>query len=237
MSADEHARTPTPAPARGGGPARPRRHDGRRRHAGGEGAGLLARRPSGCSAGCARSGSARRRRAGCSASLGVALSVIGPKHPRAGHQPHLRRASIGKQLPAGHHAGAGRRRRCAPQGRTSSPTCSPAWTSSPARASTSTRCATCCCSCSCSTSRPRCSCWLQGYVLNGVVQRTVLRLRARRRGQAPPAAAAATSTRVPRGELLSRVTNDIDNIQPDPAADAVSQLLTSLLTRRRRARR
>ena len=42
----------------------------------------------------------------------------------------------------------------------------------------------------------------------------------RGRGQDQPAAAAATSTRSPRGELLSRVTNDIDNIQPDDAADA-----------------
>ncbi len=31
--------------------------------------------------------------------------------------------------------------------------------------------------------------WLQGYILNGVTQRTVLRLRERRRGQAPPSAA------------------------------------------------
>ena len=31
--------------------------------------------------------------------------------------------------------------------------------------------------------------WAQAFILNGVVQRTVLRLRARRRGQAPPPAA------------------------------------------------
>ena len=38
------------------------------------------------------------------------------------------------------------------------------------------------------------SAWLQGYLLAGVVQRTIYRLRQRRRGQVRPAAAAATST-------------------------------------------
>ncbi len=70
--------------------------------------------------------------------------------------------------------------------------------------------------------------WLQGYVLNGVVQRTVLRLRAE---------VADKLNRLPlpyfdgqpRGEVLSRVTNDIDNIS-QTLSQTMSQLLTSLLT-------
>jgi ATP-binding cassette, subfamily B, multidrug efflux pump len=70
--------------------------------------------------------------------------------------------------------------------------------------------------------------WLQGYVLNGVVQRTVLRLRADVEDKL---------NRLPlpyfdkqsRGEILSRVTNDIDNISTT-LQQTMSQLLTSLLT-------
>ncbi|WP_375478302.1 ABC transporter ATP-binding protein [uncultured Jatrophihabitans sp.] len=70
--------------------------------------------------------------------------------------------------------------------------------------------------------------WLQGYVLNGVVQRTVLRLRSE---------VADKLNRLPlayfdgqqRGEILSRVTNDIDNIS-QTLQQTMSQLLTSLLT-------
>ena len=62
--------------------------------------------------------------------------------------------------------------------------------------------------------------WLQGYMLNGVVvQRTVY-------GCAREVEAKLNRLplryfdRQPRGELLSRVTNDIDNIAQTPAADA-----------------
>ncbi|WP_326555620.1 ABC transporter ATP-binding protein [Micromonospora sp. NBC_01813] len=70
--------------------------------------------------------------------------------------------------------------------------------------------------------------WLQGYLLNGVVQRAVLRLRAEveeklHRLPLP------YFDRQPRGELLSRVTNDIDNISQS-LQQTLSQLLTSLLT-------
>jgi ATP-binding cassette subfamily B protein len=69
--------------------------------------------------------------------------------------------------------------------------------------------------------------WIQGYVLNGIVQRTVYRLRSDIEDKI---------NRLPlkyfdktqRGELLSRVTNDIDNIS-QTLQQTLSQLLGSLL--------
>ncbi|SEP82029.1 ABC transporter ATP-binding protein [Microlunatus flavus] len=69
---------------------------------------------------------------------------------------------------------------------------------------------------------------LQGYLLNGAVQRSVRRLRD---------AVEDKINRLPlsyfdrqtRGELLSRVTNDIDNVAQS-LQQTLSQLLTSLLT-------
>ncbi|MEN3614475.1 ABC transporter ATP-binding protein [Plantactinospora sp. ZYX-F-223] len=70
--------------------------------------------------------------------------------------------------------------------------------------------------------------WLQGYILNGAVQSTIRQLRSD---------VEAKLNRLPlpyfdgqpRGELLSRVTNDIDNIS-QTLQQTLSQLLTSLLT-------
>ncbi|CAN7546928.1 ABC transporter ATP-binding protein/permease [Arthrobacter sp. LjRoot14] len=70
--------------------------------------------------------------------------------------------------------------------------------------------------------------WIQAYILNGVVQRTVYRLRER---------IEAKINRLPlryfdsiqRGELLSRVTNDVDNISQS-LQQSISQAVTSLLT-------
>jgi ATP-binding cassette subfamily B protein len=70
--------------------------------------------------------------------------------------------------------------------------------------------------------------WLQGFVLNGITQRTVYRLREE---------VEAKLHRLPlsyfdkmqRGELLSRVTNDIDNVSTS-LQQTLSQLLISLLT-------
>jgi ATP-binding cassette subfamily B protein len=70
--------------------------------------------------------------------------------------------------------------------------------------------------------------WLQGYLLTGIVQRTVLRLRGEvedKLNRLP----LQYFDRQPRGELLSRVTNDIDNIAQS-LQQTMSQLLTSLLT-------
>jgi ATP-binding cassette subfamily B protein len=70
--------------------------------------------------------------------------------------------------------------------------------------------------------------WMQGYLLTAAVQRTVYRLRSDVEDKI---------NRLPleyfdkqsRGETLSRVTNDIDNIQQS-VQQTMSQLLTSLLT-------
>jgi ATP-binding cassette subfamily B protein len=70
--------------------------------------------------------------------------------------------------------------------------------------------------------------WAQGYILNGVVQRTILKLREDvedKLNRLP----LSYFDGAPRGELLSRVTNDIDNISTS-LQQTLSQLLTSLLT-------
>ncbi|GAA1673360.1 ABC transporter ATP-binding protein [Kribbella yunnanensis] len=70
--------------------------------------------------------------------------------------------------------------------------------------------------------------WMQGYILNGVVQRTVFDLRSEvedKLNRLP----LSYFDGAPRGELLSRVTNDIDNISTS-LQQTLSQLLTSLLT-------
>lgn len=70
--------------------------------------------------------------------------------------------------------------------------------------------------------------WLQGYVLNGITQRTVLRLRGDVEAKIHRLPLSYFD-KVQRGELLSRVTNDIDNIS-QTLQQTLSQLLTSLLT-------
>ncbi|HZC54060.1 MAG TPA: ABC transporter transmembrane domain-containing protein, partial [Mycobacterium sp.] len=70
--------------------------------------------------------------------------------------------------------------------------------------------------------------WLQAYLLAGVVQRAMLRLRSDvedKLNRLP----LPYFDKQPRGELLSRVTNDIDNISTS-LQQTMSQLLTSLLT-------
>jgi len=70
--------------------------------------------------------------------------------------------------------------------------------------------------------------FLQGYVLNGVVQATVRQLRAdveSKLNRLP----LRYFDRQPRGELLSRITNDIDNVSQS-LQQTLSQLLTALLT-------
>ncbi|TXN28531.1 ABC transporter ATP-binding protein [Lacisediminihabitans profunda] len=70
--------------------------------------------------------------------------------------------------------------------------------------------------------------WLQGFVLNGVTQRTVYRMRRdveAKINRLP----LGYFDKTPRGELLSRVTNDIDNISTT-LQQTLSQLITSVLT-------
>jgi len=70
--------------------------------------------------------------------------------------------------------------------------------------------------------------WLQGFLLNGVVQRTIRRLRGDVEDKVHRLPLEYFD-RQPRGELLSRVTNDIDNLS-QTLQQTMSQLLTSLLT-------
>jgi ATP-binding cassette subfamily B protein len=70
--------------------------------------------------------------------------------------------------------------------------------------------------------------WMQTYVLAGVVQRTMFRLRSEvedKLHRLPLSYVDAT----PRGDLLSRVTNDIDNLAQS-MQHTLSQLFTGLLT-------
>ncbi|MEO8704979.1 MAG: ABC transporter ATP-binding protein [Kofleriaceae bacterium] len=70
--------------------------------------------------------------------------------------------------------------------------------------------------------------WLQGYLLNIVVQRTVKRLRTDAQLKLDRLPLAYFDTQ-PRGELLSRVTNDIDNVAMG-LQQTLGQILTGLLT-------
>jgi ATP-binding cassette subfamily B protein len=70
--------------------------------------------------------------------------------------------------------------------------------------------------------------WIQGYVLNDVVQGTVFRMR-QEVEQKINRLPLSYFDRQPRGELLSRVTNDIDNVS-QTLQQTMSQLLTSVLT-------
>ncbi|MGO4255503.1 ABC transporter ATP-binding protein [Marmoricola sp. RAF53] len=70
--------------------------------------------------------------------------------------------------------------------------------------------------------------WLAGYLLNDVVQGTVLRMRAEVEDKVNRLPLDYFDKQ-PRGELLSRVTNDIDNVSQS-LQQTMSQLLTSVLT-------
>ena len=70
--------------------------------------------------------------------------------------------------------------------------------------------------------------WLSGYVLTGVVQRTMYRMREQVEVKLSRLPLSYFDNQ-PRGELLSRVTNDIDNVSTS-LQQTMSQLLTSLLT-------
>jgi ATP-binding cassette, subfamily B, multidrug efflux pump len=70
--------------------------------------------------------------------------------------------------------------------------------------------------------------WLQGYVLNTVVQNTVRTMRQDVEDKINHLPLNYFD-RSPRGELLSRVTNDIDNVS-QTLQQTMSQLLTSVMT-------
>jgi ATP-binding cassette subfamily B protein len=70
--------------------------------------------------------------------------------------------------------------------------------------------------------------YLQGYLINDVVQATMFRLRSEVEDKIN-ALPLSYFDGAPRGELLSRVTNDIDNVSQS-LQQTMSQLLNSLLT-------
>jgi ATP-binding cassette subfamily B protein len=70
--------------------------------------------------------------------------------------------------------------------------------------------------------------FLQGYLLNDVVQHTVQRIRAKVEDKLNRVPLRYFDDQ-PRGELLSRVTNDLDNVA-QTLQQTMSQVLTSLLT-------
>ncbi len=70
--------------------------------------------------------------------------------------------------------------------------------------------------------------WVQARLLNVIVQRTVRALRADVEAKVHRLPLSYFDSRQ-RGELLSRVTNDVDNIQSSVSM-TISQLLTSVLT-------
>jgi ATP-binding cassette subfamily B protein len=70
--------------------------------------------------------------------------------------------------------------------------------------------------------------WAQGYLLNGIVQRTIFRLRSDVEDKIHRLPLRYFD-RQQRGEVLSRVTNDIDNVS-QTLQQTLSQLLTSVLT-------
>ncbi|MFF2028866.1 ABC transporter ATP-binding protein [Arthrobacter sp. NPDC058192] len=70
--------------------------------------------------------------------------------------------------------------------------------------------------------------WMQAYLLNGVVQRTMFRLRQRIEAKINKLPLRYFDS-VQRGEVLSRVTNDVDNISQS-LQQSISQAVTSVLT-------
>ena len=70
--------------------------------------------------------------------------------------------------------------------------------------------------------------WLRGHILNGVVQRTVLRLRTDAQAKLAKLPLSYFDSN-PHGDLLSRVTNDIDNVAQS-LQQTLGQLLGGLLT-------
>ncbi len=70
--------------------------------------------------------------------------------------------------------------------------------------------------------------WLQGYLLSGMVQRTMYRLREEVEAKLHRLPLGYFDGQ-PRGEVLSRVTNDIDNVS-QTLQQSMSQVLISLLT-------
>jgi ATP-binding cassette, subfamily B, multidrug efflux pump len=70
--------------------------------------------------------------------------------------------------------------------------------------------------------------WLAGFIINSIVQRSVYRLR-KQVSEKIPRLPLKYFDGQPRGELLSRVTNDVDNISQS-LQQTLAQILTNLFT-------
>jgi ATP-binding cassette, subfamily B, multidrug efflux pump len=70
--------------------------------------------------------------------------------------------------------------------------------------------------------------WLSGFIINSIVQRSVYRLR-KQVSEKLPKLPLKYFDGQPRGELLSRVTNDVDNISQS-LQQTLAQILTNLFT-------
>ena len=171
----------------------------------------------------------RRLRVAAVLALGggsVTLSVLGPR--LLGDATNLIFSGvIGRSIPAGVSQGPSGRpappvregdpRRPAPMRRTS-----------PQAVSTSTTSARSSSSCSSSTSAPRWPATSRRGSRRWSGQRSVQRLRAKVQAKLARLPLSYFD-RVPHGEILSRVTNDIDNIS-QTLQQTLSQIVTSLLT-------
>ena len=165
----------------------------------------------------------------CWPSSASRFAVIGPQDPGQRDQHHLR-GRRQQAVPGRHDAGAGRRRaaragpgparrparRHAPGARHRHRLRRPSAGSSSLLVAVYRR--------ELASSR-----WMPGLHHGRRHPADRLRLREDVDAQARPAAAARTSTSHPRGDLLSRVTNDIDNIGQS-LQQSLTQLITSLLT-------
>ena len=162
------------------------------------------------------------------AVVSVVADVDRPADPRPRHRPDLRRASSAAD-PGRRHPGRRPSTALRAAGDDSSPTWSRRWTSCPARASTSPPSA-------------HVLLLVLGDLRRGVAARRGCRATCSTTSCRAPSAGCAPTSRTrstrcrwsyfdkqPRGELLSRVTNDIDNIS-QTLQQTMSQLLTSLLT-------
>ena len=157
----------------------------------------------------------------------VMFNILGPK--MLGNATNLVfEGVVGKQLPARRHPGPGGRRAARRRAKTSRPTCSRRWTSRPGQGvdfdalhSSSAWWPSCTCSALCSVG-------LQQYLMAGVAQRIVYSLR-KQVDEKLARLPLKYFDGNPRGDILSRVTNDIDNIA-QTLQQSLTQIITAVLT-------
>ena len=221
-------RPPRPDAARpaGGGPA----GDDERRACRPRSRWTSARRPSGCSAGCGPNACTARRRARAARSSASTLSVDRPEDPRPRHRPHLRR----RHRPAAARRASPRQQAidaaCGPQGdgRLADMLVRHGRRPRAGHRLRRARPACCCSSCALYVARVAAHAGCRATCSTASCSAPCYRLRAEVEDKLNRLPLSYFDSQ-PRGELLSRVTNDIDNIG-QTLQQTLSQLLTSLLT-------